>query len=97
MYWPSFNGALADGNSQHRVVINTYLALTNSCIMAFIIVSKIVRPHQKFDMVDIQNATLAGGVAVGSSADLVIAPWGALLVGLIAGSIKCIRICIFNT
>ena len=87
MYWPSFNGALADGNSQHRVVINTYLALTNSCIMAFII-SKIVRPHQKFDMVDIQNATLAGGVAVGSSADLVIAPWGALLIGLVAGTIS---------
>ena len=83
----SFNGALADGNSQHRVVINTYLALTNSCIMAFI-VSKIVRPHQKFDMVDIQNATLAGGVAVGSSADLVIAPWGALLIGLIAGTVS---------
>ena len=87
MYWPSFNGALADGNSQHRVVINTYLALTNSCIMAFI-VSKIVRPQQKFDMVDIQNATLAGGVAVGSSADLVIAPWGALLIGLIAGTVS---------
>jgi ammonium transporter Rh len=43
MYWPSFNGALADGNSQHRVVINTYLALTNSCITAFIF-SKILRP-----------------------------------------------------
>lgn len=87
MYWPSFNGALADGNSQHRVVINTYLALTNSCIMAFIF-SKILRPHHKFDMVDIQNATLAGGVAVGSSADLVIAPWGSLLIGLIAGAVS---------
>ena len=82
----SFNGALADGNSQHRVVINTYLALSNSCIMAFI-VSKIVRPHQKFDMVDIQNATLPGGLR-GSSADLVIAPWGALLIGLIAGTVS---------
>lgn len=87
MYWPSFNGALASGNSQHRVVINTYLALTNSCLIAFIC-SKIFRKHHKFDMVDIQNATLAGGVAVGSSADLVIAPWGALLVGLIAGVVS---------
>ena len=87
MYWPSFNGALADGNSQHRVVINTYLALTNSCIMAFIC-SKILRPHHKFDMVDIQNATLAGGVAVGSSADLVIAPWGSLLIGFVAGLVS---------
>ena len=39
-------------------------------------------------MIDIQNATLAGGVAVGSSADLVIAPWGALLIGLVSGSVS---------
>ena len=39
-------------------------------------------------MVDIQNATLAGGVAVGSSADLVIEPWGAALIGLIAGALS---------
>lgn len=31
------------------------------------------------------NSTLAGGVAVGSSADLLAAPWAALLVGLIGG------------
>lgn len=87
MYWPSFNGALADGNSQHRVVINTVLSLTNSCIMAFIC-SKLFRPKHKFNMVDIQNATLAGGVAVGSSADLVIAPYGALIIGMISGIIS---------
>jgi ammonia channel protein AmtB len=44
-----------------------------------------LRPGRKFSMVDIQNATLAGGVAVGSSADLVIEPWGAALVGFVAG------------
>lgn len=87
MYWPSFNGALADGNSQHRVVINTVLSLTNSCIMAFIC-SKLFRPKHKFNMIDIQNATLAGGVAVGSSADLVIAPYGALIIGMISGVIS---------
>jgi ammonium transporter Rh len=36
-------------------------------------------------MVDIQNASLAGGVAVGSSADLVIGPSFSLLIGMIAG------------
>ena len=85
IFWPSFNGALAIGNSQHRVVINTVLSLTNSCISAFI-TSKFV--HGKFDMVDIQNASLAGGVAIGSSADLVIGPYAALIVGSIAGIIS---------
>lgn len=66
---PSFNGALASGNSQHRVVVNTVFALAGSCLTAFV-TSKII--HGKFVMGDIQNATLAGGVAVGSSADLVI-------------------------
>lgn len=87
MYWPSFNGALASGNAQHRVVINTVLSLTNSCMSAFI-ASKIIRPKKKFNMVDIQNATLAGGVAVGSSADLVISPYGALIIGMISGIIS---------
>ena len=82
LFWPSFNGALAVGNSQHRVVINTILSLTSSCMSAFAM-SKYFR--KKFNMVDIQNATLAGGVAVGSSADLVIGPSFSLLIGMIAG------------
>ena len=36
-------------------------------------------------MIDIQNASLAGGVAIGSSADLVIGPSMSLLIGMIAG------------
>lgn len=41
-------------------------------------------PPGKFDMVDIQNATLAGGVAIGGAADFRLSPLGALIVGLIA-------------
>ena len=36
----------------------------------------------------IQNATLAGGVAVGSVADMVIQPWGAILIGVGSGIIS---------
>ena len=36
--------------------------------------------------VHIQNATLAGGVAVGAVAHMIIHPWGAVLIGLAAGA-----------
>lgn len=39
-------------------------------------------------MVDIQNATLAGGVAMGSAADMAVHPAFALLVGAISGTIS---------
>lgn len=89
MFWPSFNGALASGSQQHRVVVNTVLSLAASAMAAFLF-SALLRKHHKFDMVDIQNATLAGGVAVGSSSDLVIQPWGALVIGFCAGTLSVI-------
>merc|ERR1711898_46999 len=76
-------------SQQHRVVINTVLALAACCVTAFF-VDAYVRPENKFDMVSIQNATLAGGVAVGSSSDLVIQPWGAITIGFIAGLLSVI-------
>lgn len=86
-YWPSFNCALAQGGQQHRVVLNTVLSISASCVAAFF-ASRLLRPGKKFDFEELQNATLAGGVAVGSSADLVIRPWGALLLGNVAGIIS---------
>jgi len=87
MYWPSFNGALASGTAQHRVVVNTVLSLSGSCISSFIF-SRMLRPSGKLNMVDIQNATLAGGVAMGTSADFVIQPFAALLIGGVAGALS---------
>jgi len=83
IYWPSFNAALAPGDDQQRAVINTYLALASCCVTTFI-VSSALDKNGKFDMVAIQNATLAGGVAVGTSADMMIQPWGAVLIGIAA-------------
>lgn len=38
--------------------------------------------------VHIQNSTLAGGVAIGTLADLIIQPWAALLVGTVAAVVS---------
>ena len=81
MFWPSFNGALATGAQQHRVVTNTVFALSSSAITS-IALSPFVN-EDKYDMVFIQNCILAGGVAVGSASDLVIGAWGALILGFI--------------
>lgn len=87
MFWPSFNGALATGNSQHRVVVNTVLALTSSCMGAFLTSS--LFNEGKFHMEDILNATLAGGVIIGSSSDLVVDAVYGILIGFIGGSVSC--------
>jgi ammonium transporter Rh len=85
--WPSFNGAFATGASQYRVVINTALSLIASTIMTAIL-SPILNKKHRFEMEHIQNSILAGGVAVGSSSDLVIEPGGAILIGMIAGGVS---------
>ncbi|XP_042891177.1 ammonium transporter Rh type B-like [Penaeus japonicus] len=41
--------------------------------------------RNKWEMVHVQNATLAGGVAVGAVADLMLQPWGALILGFLSG------------
>mmetsp|Transcript_33537 Transcript_33537/g.73207 ORF Transcript_33537/g.73207 Transcript_33537/m.73207 type:complete len:104 (+) Transcript_33537:813-1124(+) len=42
----------------------------------------------KLSMEVIQNATLAGGVAIGACSDLVVGLWGALLIGCIGGAVS---------
>jgi ammonium transporter Rh len=86
LFWPSFN-AFPTGNRQNRAIINTVFSLASSTIATFV-VSKLFRPHRKFDMIDICNATLAGGVAVGSTCDFMIGPGGAMVIGTVAGSMS---------
>jgi len=86
LFWPSFNGATAVDEGRVRAVINTYFSLTASTIVTYA-VSKLVT-KEKFSMVHIQNSTLAGGVAVGTVADMIIQPWGAMLVGGVAGTLS---------
>jgi len=84
--YPSFNAAGAVDEGRIRAIVNTYFALCSSCCMAFAITALLNK--EKFNMMHIQNATIAGGVAVGTIADMIIQPWGALLTGFVAGSIS---------
>ena len=78
MYWPSFNGALAVGAQQQRVIVNTVLAIGGSCVGAAFTARAL---FGKLEMEIMLNATLAGGVAIGSGADIVCTPYGAMLIG----------------
>ena len=49
---------------------------------------KIIFSKNRFDIIDLQNASLSGGVAVGAIADLMIQPFGALIAGTLTGAIS---------
>ncbi|PFX22508.1 ammonium transporter Rh type A-like [Stylophora pistillata] len=92
LLWPSFNAALLppDCVAQHRAIINTYFSLTASCVTVFALSPIFQRSGGKWklSMVHVQNATLAGGVAVGTTSDMFLTPFGALLIGCIAGALS---------
>jgi len=85
MFWPSFNSATAiPGDAQQRAILNTYFSLC-ACVLSAFAMSALLNEHKKFVMEHIQNATLAGGVAIGAVADLMVGPWAALTIGGLAG------------
>ncbi|XP_036957265.1 rh50-like protein [Acanthopagrus latus] len=82
VFWPSFNSALTlKGDDQHRAILHTFIGLSSSTITAFAL-SAIFNKRGKLTMADIQNVTLAGGVTVGASVDMMISPVGAYVLGI---------------
>jgi ammonium transporter Rh len=67
-------------------VINTYLGLACSCVAACL-TAKLFK-NGKLEIEIMLNATLAGGVALGSSADIITQPFGAMLLGFLAGFVS---------
>ncbi|XP_014482238.1 PREDICTED: ammonium transporter Rh type A isoform X2 [Dinoponera quadriceps] len=86
LFWPSFNSAGLTGDDQQRAIINTLLSISASCVTAFA-VSALVS-NGKFNMVHVQNSTLAGGVAIGTAAGMMCGGVGALAVGAVSGIIS---------
>jgi len=83
LFWPSFvAGGLPSGPGQTTALINTVFALLASTVVTFGLTQ--IMEGGKISTVPIQNATLAGGVAIGATANLVD-PFGACVIGGIAG------------
>ncbi|CAJ1063090.1 ammonium transporter Rh type B isoform X1 [Xyrichtys novacula] len=88
MFWPSFNSAItAHGDDQHRTAMNTYYSLA-ACTLATYGMSALTAHDGKLDMVHIQNAALAGGVAAGTAGEMMLTPFGSMIVGFLAGVIS---------
>lgn len=91
MYWPSFNAALVEsGAERQRAVVNTVISLVAAALAAMM-TSSSVRVHAlnngryKLDPWDLANGILGGGVAIGSTCNMLIGPGAAMLVGVLAG------------
>lgn len=87
MYWPSFNSALATGATRHRIMNNTALGIIGS-VMSAAATARVL--FGKLDMEIMLNATLAGGVAIGTSSDLVCEPSSAMIIGMIGGILSAV-------
>ncbi len=85
LFWPSFATALVPLEQMPQTVVNTLLALSGATIATYF-VSTLVNKG-KTSMVDMANAALAGGVAIGSICD-VATPTIAFSIGLLAGAIS---------
>lgn len=89
IYWPSFvaGAAVADSLQQQRAIVNTILALAASTVAAFW-GSSVLSKNGRFRPVDVQNATLAGGVAIGCVANLTLSGFSAVMIGVTAGLVS---------
>lgn len=82
VFWPSFNSALTlKGDDQHRAILHTFIGLSASTLTAFAL-SAMLNKNGKLTMADLQNVTLAGGVTVGASVDMMISPAAAYGLGM---------------
>lgn len=94
LFWPSFvAGLLPAGSPGHAYALNnTVWALLGSTVTTFGLVP-LLSHNKRLEAVPIQNATLAGGVAIGATANFAMGPFWAVLVGCVAGVISTVGFC----
>ena len=84
VFWPSFCAALVAPADVPKTAVNVILALCGSTLATYFATVKL---RGKISAADIANATLAGGVAIGSTCDLA-SPAAAFTIGIMAGVVS---------
>ncbi|NXA03511.1 RHBG protein, partial [Sapayoa aenigma] len=87
VFWPSFVAVLCQpGDAQHRAILNTLLAMSASTITT-VVASSLLERDGKLSPGHLQNGSLAGGVAIGVVADMVMPPVAALALGSLSATV----------
>ena len=84
VFWPSFCAALVAPADVPKTAVNVVLALCGSTLATYFASVKL---RGKISAADIANASLAGGVAIGSTCDIAV-PGAAFAIGLLAGVVS---------
>ena len=100
VYWPSFVAGWApvDSEGQQNALVNTILSLCASTVAAYFCSNLFTagKGKARFRTVDIQNATLAGGVAIGCLANYRLNAGICLLIGSSAGALSTFGYCVIQ-
>jgi len=85
LFWPSFATAIVPFEQMPQTIVNTLLALCGATLATYFLSALFHKG--KASIVDMANAALAGGVAIGSVCN-VVGPVGAFVIGLLGGAIS---------
>jgi ammonium transporter Rh len=84
IFWPSFCAALVPVAEVPHTVINVIIALCGATLAAYVVSGALRR---KISVADIANASLAGGVAIGSACNSADSA-SSMVIGLAAGALS---------
>jgi len=93
VFWPSFCAALVAPADVPATAVNVILALCGSTLATYFASVKL---RGKISAADIANATLAGGVAIGSTCDLAT-PATAFAIGILAGVVSTVGFAVIQS
>ena len=85
IFWPSFCAAMVAPELIPHTIVNVVLALCGATVATYF--SSIILRKGKISIADIANASLAGGVAIGSTCDHANHPT-AFLIGVLGGAVS---------